>query len=319
MRLSKPDDLSSAEAAVYPSRRDVLAGLTALAVSAFARDGMLAAQALAGPQRIDIHHHMFAPDAVDAFRANFDNGAPGPLRLEWTPAKSLEAMKRAGVRTALLSCNIPFGGDPVAVRERVLRVTREMNEYGARLVSDYPGRFGLLAVLPLPHVDASLREVEYVFATLKADGVGLLTNYGTQWLGDEAFQPVFDELNRRRAVVYTHPVTAPCCHDLLPGTGSHVLEWNTDTSRAIWNVINDGELAPPRVSTATLCPNVTFIWSHAGGTLLGLIQRFLGVASSIDRAVSTSVRQPVSEFTEAPPRARSGKGPGRREAVAVCL
>ena len=37
------------------------------------------------------------------------------------------------------------------------------------------------------------------------------------------------------------------------------------------------------------------------------------------RAVSTSVRQPVSEFTEAPPRARSGKGPGRREAVAVCL
>ena len=37
------------------------------------------------------------------------------------------------------------------------------------------------------------------------------------------------------------------------------------------------------------------------------------------RAVSTSVRQPVSEFTEAPPRARSGKGPGRREAVAVCV
>ena len=37
------------------------------------------------------------------------------------------------------------------------------------------------------------------------------------------------------------------------------------------------------------------------------------------RAVSTSVRQSVSEFTEAPPRARSGKGPGRREAVAVCL
>lgn len=224
---------------------------------------------------------MFAPEAVNAFRTNFDNGAPGPLRLEWTPAKSLDAMDRAGIRTAMLSCNIPFGDDPVTVRDRVLRVTRQMNDYGARLVSDYPGRFGLLAVLPLPDVDASLREIEYVFDTLKADGVGLLTNYGTRWLGDDALRPVFDELNRRRAVVYTHPVTAPCCHDLLPGTGSHVLEWNTDTSRAIWNFINDGELAPPRVSTATRCPNVTFIWSHAGGTLLGLIQRFLGTASSM--------------------------------------
>ncbi len=260
-----------------PSRREVLAALAASVCIPSA-----GAQTPSGQQRLDVHHHMFTPKAVNAFRANFDNGAPGALRLEWTPARSLDAMDRAGVGTAMLSCNIPFGDDPVAVRDQVLQVTRDMNDHGARLVSDHRGRFGLLAALPLPHVDASLREIEYVFDTLKADGVGLLTNYGNRWLGDAAFQPVFDELNRRRAVVYAHPVTAPCCHELLPGTGSHVLEWNTDTSRAIWNMINDGELAPPRVSTATRCPNVTFIWSHAGGTLLGLIQRFLGAASSAD-------------------------------------
>jgi len=287
MRSAKTDSHSSAKGTVCVSRREVLAGLAAMAAGAFARGGTLSAQAPLGAQRIDIHHHMFVPEAVNTFQANFDGGAPGPLRLEWTPAKSLEAMDRAGVRTSMLSCNIPFGDDPVAVRDRVLRVTRQMNDYGARLVADYPGRFGLLAVLPLPDVDASLREIEYVFETLKADGVGLLTNYGTRWLGDDVLHPVFDELNRRHAVVYTHPVTAPCCHDLLPGTGSQVMEWNTDTSRAIWNVINDGELAPPRVSTATRCPNVTFIWSHAGGTLLGLIQRFLGTASSAESLAAT--------------------------------
>ena len=186
------------------TRREVLA---ALAASAWTRNVL--AQTPTGPRRLDVHHHMFAPEAVNTFRANFDNGAPGAVRLDWTPERSLEAMERAGVGTAMLSCNIPFGDNPVAVRDKVLRVTREMNDYGARLVSDYRGRFGLLAVLPLPDVDASLREIEYVFGTLKADGVGLLTSYGTHWLGDAAFQPVFDEFNRRRAVVYAHPITAP--------------------------------------------------------------------------------------------------------------
>ena len=264
------------------TRREVLA---ALAATACVRNAT--AQAPAGPQRLDVHHHMFTPDAVNTFQANFDNGVAGPLRLDWTPEQSLEAMDQAGVDTALLSCNIPFGDDPAAMRDQVIRVAREMNDHGARQVSDHAGRFGLLAALPLPNVDASLREIEYVFDTLNADGVGLLTSYGNRWLGDASFQPVFDELNRRRAVVYSHPITAPCCHNLLPDTGSQVLEWNTDTSRAIWNMINDGDAASPRVSTATRCPNVTFIWSHAGGTLLGLIQRFLGADSSPESLAQT--------------------------------
>jgi len=270
-----------------PSRRQVLAGLAAFGAGAWAWDGKLSAQIPATPRRLDVHHHMFTPEAVNTFRANFDNGAPGPLRLEWTPAKSLEAMEQAGVDAAMLSCNIPFGDDPGAVRDDTVRVTREMNDYGARQAADHAGRFGLLAALPLPHIDASLREIGHVFDTLKADGIGILTNYGGQWLGDPAFQPVFDELNRRRAVVYVHPVTAPCCHDLLPDTGSHNLEWNTDTSRAIWNMINDGQFVPTRESAATRCPNITFIWSHAGGTLLGLVQRFLGASSSAEGLAQT--------------------------------
>ena len=119
-----------------------------------------------------------------------------------------------------------------------------MNEYGARMVADYKGRFGLFAVLPLPDIDASLREIEYAFDTLKADGVGLLTSYGNMWLGDVRLRPVFDELNRRGAVVYTHPTDAPCCHSLANASPA-TLEWFTDTARSIMSLIAENAGAVP--------------------------------------------------------------------------
>ena len=100
-----------------------------------------------------------------------------------------------------------------------------MNEFAAKAVSDYKGRFGLFAILPLPTIDDSLREIEYAFDTLKTDGVGLVSSYGNHWLGDPIFRPVFDELNRRKAVVYTHPTDGPCCQDLF--VGGNPVRWST--------------------------------------------------------------------------------------------
>jgi predicted TIM-barrel fold metal-dependent hydrolase len=220
--------------------------------------------------------------------ANYPN--PKPI-LDYTPMRSIEAMDQAGVGKAIISSPVSFGDDPVTFRSDAISAVREINNYGAKLVTDYRGRFGFFAVLPLPDIDSSLREIEYAFDTLKADGVGILTSYGNHWLGDKAFQPVFDELNRRNAIVYSHPTDAPCCHNLIPDTGPQTVEWNTDTSRAIWSMINDGANAvaagvlgvnASQVSMATRYRNIRFIWSHAGGSLVGLIGRFIGLSATAD-------------------------------------
>src|SRR5262245_3496661 len=182
-------------------------------------------------------------------------------------------MDQAGVATAMLSQTAPgvWFGDVNEAR----KIAREMNEYAAaKLVGAYKGRFGLFALLPLPDVDGSLKEIEYAFDTLKADGVGLLTSYEDKWLGDPAFAPVFNELNRRKAVVYTHPLEATCCKYVIQGVTPQTLEYPTDTTRTLMSLIVS--------NTATRCPDIKFIFSHAGGTLVSIAGRFLQNAVSAE-------------------------------------
>src|SRR5262245_65888118 len=90
-------------------------------------------------------------------------------------------------------------------------MARTCNEFGAKMVQDFPGRFGLFATLSMLDIDATLKELEYACDTLKADGVGLQSNYGDKWLGNPVYTPVLEELNRRKAVVYVHPLVGSCC------------------------------------------------------------------------------------------------------------
>jgi hypothetical protein len=204
------------------SRRDAIRQVLCMGAVASRSKSVLEAQGAQTMGRVDLHHHVFAPTPL--LRKFMGSApAPGPI-FGYTAAGALEAMDQAGVSTAMLSCPVSFGDDPAAVRADARILARGMNEFGARMVADHKGRFGLFAVLPMMDVDGSLREIEYAFDTLRADGVGLMTSYGHQWLGDDGFDAVFDELNRRGAVVYSHPVDGPCCHNLLPKTGPQVVE-----------------------------------------------------------------------------------------------
>ena len=171
--------------------------------------------------RIDVHYHLTPPALIQAFGAKpFANSANSA---NWTIENTLMDMERNGV--AAVMCSIAPQADPFSDVSKAVGLTRECNEYFARVVTDHPGRFGLFAAVPLPNVDAALREIDYALGTLKADGIALFTVYGDKWLGDKAFDPVFDELNRRKAVLFTHPNTANCCRNLLPNIAEGTIEW----------------------------------------------------------------------------------------------
>src|SRR5262245_9570531 len=243
------------------TRRSVLTAMAAAAAGALLPRGESEAQmASTSPHRIDVHHHHTPPPYLAAITAR---NITGPVR-EWTPAKSIEDMDRAGVATSVTSITTPALRflDDAAAR----KLARECNDYSAKLVADSKGRFGMFAVMPMPYVDATLLEIAYALDTLKADGIGLLTSYGDTWLGDPAFAPVMDELNRRGAVVYTHPTTANCCANLIPDVPESIVEWGTDTSRTIASIVFSG--------TAARCPNMKIIFSHGGGTMPFLVERY---------------------------------------------
>jgi predicted TIM-barrel fold metal-dependent hydrolase len=122
-------------------------------------------------------------------------------------------------------------------------------------------------MLPMHNMDAALKELEYAMDVLKADGIGLLTSYGDKWLGHASFAPVMDELNRRKAILYTHPTSANCCNNLLADVPPTVIEFGTDTTRTITDIVFSG--------TAARCPDVKFIFSHAGGTLPFITERLV--------------------------------------------
>ncbi len=212
--------------------------------------------------RIDTHHHVFPPPFVAALAAAKLGDANAT---NWSVSRTLDDMERAGVATAILSVTTPAVtfAEPATAR----RVARESNEWVATLIRDHPGRFGSFALVPMPDVDGTLREIEYSLDVLKADGIGFLTSYGDRWLGHASFAPVLHELNRRKAVAYTHPTIANCCVGLLPDVPPTVIEYGTDTSRTITDIVFSG--------TAARCPDVQFVFSHGGGTLPYLTERLL--------------------------------------------
>src|SRR5918993_2267196 len=155
-----------------PTRREFAAGLVTLAAGELLFSRRSAAQS-ATARRIDVHSHSVPPVWLTFLKAK---GEPSP-RTVWDLSKHLEDMDRGGVATSILSLGSPgvwHGTDLTAIRT----ITRQINEYNAKLGTDYPGRFGSFATLPLMDVEGSVREAVYALDTLKADGICMRTPYG---------------------------------------------------------------------------------------------------------------------------------------------
>ncbi len=268
----EPGGAHSSFCAGCSSRRTFLAGFAAFAAGALVSRDRLAAQGSAGNlTRIDVHAHFVSPGYIAQIKSQ---GQVAQGLLDCNASKMIESMDQGGVATSITSVSPPgmWFGDVALAR----RLSRDCNEYAARLASDHRGRFGIFVNMPMPDVDSSLKEIEYGLDTLKADGIAMFTSYGDKWLGDPAFAPVFEELNRRKAVIYTHPISANCCRNIVPGLNDGAIEWGTDTTRAIARMVFGG--------AAVRYPDIRMIFSHAGGTMPFLIERFVNLAKGAQYA-----------------------------------
>jgi len=212
---------------------------------------------------IDLHHHILPPVFTETLGdrlgpQSLSGGAPA-----WSPRISLDMMDRNGIGRAITSFGPP--GFWLGDIEETKTLTRRCNEYAAQLGRDHPGRFGMFAVLPLPDVDACLAEIDYAFDVLGAAGVELMTNCDGAYPGDPAFAPVLDELNRRKAVVFVHPIPAKYGRPCLPEVPPPTLEFPFDTTRAILSLLVHGTLAR--------CRDIRFVFSHGGGCAPFLAER----------------------------------------------
>ena len=205
-----------------------------------------------GNWRIDVHHHVVPPEFADDSM---------PIRVPDIETQ-LQSMDNWRIRTAITSLT------PRVILKnlhRLREVARTCNEFQARMVLEHPSRFGSFALLPLPDVDGALEEITYALDILHLDGVGLFSSVNDRYLGDLLFDPIFDELNRRKAVVFIHPTHCEAPSEMNLGAPPFVVEYVFDTTRAIVNLILTG--------TLKRCPDVRIIVAHGGGTVPFLAQR----------------------------------------------
>ena len=228
---------------------------------------------------IDVHHHHGTARFAKFMDQPSDRAFPPNT---WRVEEALEDMDAAGVATAVLSQFPPYHLGSADERRSL---ARELNEAAARHALDHPGRFGIFTSLPLPSIDDCLAEIAYGFDVLGADGVAMSTSVDGKWLGHPFFEPLYEELNRRKAVVYVHPYTPACCTGLVPEIPEYIIEYGTDTTRTIGSLIWSG--------TTVKYPDIRFIMSHGGGTMPFLIERFLaGTQAEIVPGIVTKGKSP---------------------------
>ena len=209
-------------------------------------------------QTVDVHTHIILPEYMEVLKAHgaeLEETFPLP---EWDAGRHIAFMDSAGIRTAVLTMPAPqpYYGDAEESAECIRRV----NEVSAEIKKQYPGRFKFCAALPLPDVDAAIREAVYALDTLGADGVKLATNSRWQYLGDEALDPLMEVLNERHAVIIIHPHRpTPYPEEIIATTPLAIYEYPAETTRTVVNMLARNVLVR--------YPNLKVVVPHCGSFL----------------------------------------------------
>lgn len=232
---------------------------------------------------VDVHHHIL-PDFFWLATNEGNSPVGGISPATWSRASALSFLDDAGIDLAVVSISTPgvHTGDSTAAKA----LARRCNEFSAELMRDHPERFGGFACLPLPDVDSALDELEYALDVLELDGVVLFSNAVGTYLGESTLAPLFDELQRRRAVAFIHPNASPDPSAHRLGLPDSLIDFTADTTRAMAQLLY--------TNTFARTPDVKYIFSHAGGTVPYLAGRF-GIIDEMGVIPDADGRSPAAE------------------------
>ncbi|CAL5220516.1 g2548 [Coccomyxa viridis] len=199
-------------------------------------------------------------------------------------------MDKFGISGAILSVSSP--GTAFGDLSKARSMARQVNEYTAKIVSQYPERFGFFAFLPMPDLDASIEEARYALDVLKADGVVLLGNARGKYFSEPEFHPLLKELNSRKTVIFVHPNYLP--GPQVPGLPPFVADFLLDTVRAATLYVTTGAAAEYK--------DLELILAHAGAFIpyvasrIGMAATAIGGGGLAQAGVSDASIEPLKRF-----------------------
>jgi predicted TIM-barrel fold metal-dependent hydrolase len=213
---------------------------------------------------VDVHSH-FLPEwyAEEAIRCGHETPDGMPFWPAWTASAHLGLMDAIGVERSLLSLSTPGVALAGAAANRDL--ARRVNQHAAGVVEEHPDRFGFLASLPLPDVDAALAEAARALDELGADGVILQTSSLGTYVTDPSHEPLWALLAEREAVVLLHPTSPPGWETTALGLPRPLMEFLFDTTRVVVGLLLGGTLQRHR--------GVRLVVPHSGSVLPLLVDR----------------------------------------------
>jgi predicted TIM-barrel fold metal-dependent hydrolase len=223
---------------------------------------------------VDVHAHYFPKAYTDLLLRIGGRSLPEaarsltarPMR-EDNPAgivTRLQQMDEADVQMQVLS---PAASPPYAEKEAdAVKAAQLINDGYADLTTQFPDRFGAFVSLPLPHIDASLREMERGLDELDMLGVSMTCSCFDRSTAEAEFEPLYEEMNRRGAVLNYHPIQNGICSPMINDYRFTVsVGASLEDSAIVLHLI--ARHIPTRY------PNIKYVVPHLGGIIPMLLQR----------------------------------------------
>ncbi|MDT3958500.1 amidohydrolase family protein [Staphylococcus kloosii] len=214
--------------------------------------------------KIDLHSHYISPGFAQFLDDYFDGKGDGVPTPSFSINNYLSLMKDANIDYGVLSISSPHLS--AAPDEEMLKLTEEVNNYGANLAKNHKNKIGFFASLPLPLVAESVKAIDDALDVQNAKGFTLPTNARGIYLGDQRLDDILAKLNERHAIVAIHPNEPnPINDDIRAEILTPLMEFFFDTTRTI--------IFMNQNNVFSRYPNIKWIIPHSGALLPVIAQR----------------------------------------------